>query len=157
MNAHTSLSVPLNGSTVHLLGTLVTFRASAADTDGAFSLVEIAVAPGAGTPPHHHLDAESFLVLDGTVTFTVAGKEEAKGPGSFVHLPSGTAHAFRNEGSSPARMIGINMPGGPHAQFFAEAGEPVADASTFPTMSPPDVPKLIATAQRHGITILPPN
>lgn len=47
MNAHSpSPATATAGSTVHLLGTLVTFRALAADTEGAFSLVEAVTAPG---------------------------------------------------------------------------------------------------------------
>jgi len=49
------------GTTVHLLGTLITFAATAADTEGAFSLVEAVTAPGQGTPPHiQRDDAEAF-------------------------------------------------------------------------------------------------
>lgn len=160
MNAHTSshasLPAPRAGATVHLLGTLVTFRATAGDTNGAFSLAEIAVSPGAGTPPHHHDDAEAFLVLDGEISFLLAGETLAKGPGDFVHIPSQAVHAFSNESDKPARMLGINLPGGPHERFFAEAGESMADAASFPPPSQPDIPKLMGAAGRHGITILPP-
>ncbi len=156
MNMHyTTPGFPV-GSTRHLLGTLITLRAAAGDTGGAFTLVEIAVAPGQGTPAHQHEDAESFYVTNGEITFVLEGSAVTRRAGSFVHIPSGVPHSFRNASDQPAHMLGINMPGGPHMQFFAEAGEQVDDALVFPPMSPPDIPKLVATAQRHGITILPP-
>jgi quercetin dioxygenase-like cupin family protein len=144
------------GTTRHLLGTLVTLLADGPATDGAFSLVEIAVAPGCGTPPHHHADAEAFLVLDGEITFGRGEKALVRRAGEFVFIPSNEVHAFTNATGTVARMLGINLPGGPHVGFFAEAGDPVADGKSFPPMSPPDIPRLMAAAQRHGVTILPP-
>ena len=159
MNVHPVVSSqpPLAGDTVHLLGTLVTFRALAADTEGAFSLVEAVTAPGQGTPPHlQRDDAEAFYVLEGTFEFMLAGQRALSGPGSFHYVPRGVAHGFRNPGATPARMLIINLPGGLHENFFREAGDPVADASTFPPLAPPDIPRLVAAATRYGIEMLPP-
>jgi quercetin dioxygenase-like cupin family protein len=155
MNAHT-LSTFTVGTTVHLLGTLVTLRANGSETGGAFSLVEIAVAPGQGTPPHRHDDAEAFYVLEGTMSFVLGGQPITRNAGEFVHIPSQEPHAFRNETSAVARMLGFNLPGGPHVAFFAEVGEHVIDGLSFPPLSPPDVPRLVEAGLRHGITILPP-
>jgi mannose-6-phosphate isomerase-like protein (cupin superfamily) len=157
MNAHTSLSAGSKaGTTVHLLGTLVTFKATSAETEGAFSLVEAVTAPGQGTPPHlQRDDAEAFYVLDGEFDFMVAGKTVRSGPGSFHYIPRGVPHAFFNPGDKPARMLIINLPGGLHENFFQEAGDPVADASSFPPLSPPDIPRLIEAASRYGIEMLP--
>lgn len=144
-------------ATVHLLGTLVTFRALAADTEGAFSLVEAVTAPGQGTPPHlQRDDAEAFYVLEGEFEFMLAGTTARSGPGAFHYVPRGVPHGFRNPGDTPARMLIINLPGGLHENFFREAGDPVADASVFPPMTPPDIPRLVAAAGRYGIEMLPP-
>ena len=43
--------LPEPGTTVHLLGTLITYRATAAQTDGLFALADVRTAPGAITPP----------------------------------------------------------------------------------------------------------
>jgi hypothetical protein len=51
------------GATVHLLGTLIAFRATAAETEGLFSLVDTTTAPGQGTPPH--LQCRSLLCSEG--------------------------------------------------------------------------------------------
>ncbi len=159
MNVHQSTTRPAAaaGETVHLLGTLVTFRALAADTEGSFSLVEAVTAPGQGTPPHlQRDDAEAFYVLEGTFEFMLAGERAQSGPGAFHYVPRGVAHGFRNVGDTPARMLIINLPGGLHENFFREAGDPVTDATAFPPMSPPDIPRLLAAAGRYGIEMLPP-
>jgi quercetin dioxygenase-like cupin family protein len=145
------------GTTVHLLGTLITFRATAVETEGLLSLVDTTTAPGQGTPPHlQRDDAEAFYVLEGEYEFILGEQSVTRGPSSFIFVPRGTPHGFRNAGSSPARMLIINLPGGLHENFFAEAGEPVADASVFPAMTPPDVPRIVAACARYGIEMLPP-
>ncbi|WP_445681797.1 cupin domain-containing protein [Radicibacter daui] len=156
MNAVAPLD-PTPGNTVHLLGTLVTFRATGAETGGAFSLVDVTTAPGQGTPPHlQRDDEEAFYVLEGEYEFMIGGKVTISGPGAFHHVPRSVPHAFRNAGLKPARMLIINLPGGLHEKFFAEAGDPVTDAAIFPPMSPPDVPRLVAAGARYGIQMLPP-
>ena len=152
-----SPTLPKLGTTVHLLGTLITFKATATETEGRFSLVDSTTAPGQGSPPHlQRDDAEAFYVLEGEYEFVLGDKSATHGPGSFVFVPRGTPHGFRNAGSVPARMLIINLPGGLHENFFAEAGEPVADATSFPPMTPPDVPKIVAAGARYGIEMLPP-
>jgi quercetin dioxygenase-like cupin family protein len=151
-----NLSSP-TGSTIHLLGTLVTFKATSADTEGAFSLVEAMTAPGQGTPPHlQRDDAEAFYVLEGHFDFMLAGKTVRSGPGSFHYVPRGVPHGFANNGETPARMLILNLPGGLHENFFLEAGDPVPDATNFPPMAAPDIPRLIKAATRYGIEMLPP-
>ncbi|MBM6594225.1 cupin domain-containing protein [Microvirga pudoricolor] len=157
MASLTAHSHPRAGDTVHLLGTLITFKATAAETEGLFSLVETSTAPGQGTPPHlQRDDAEAFYVLEGEYEFILGEQKSLRGPGSFVFVPRGTPHGFRNGGEAPARMLIINLPGGLHENFFAEAGEPVADASVFPPMTPPDIPRIVSAGARYGIEMLPP-
>ncbi len=147
---------PQIGSTLHLLGSLVTFRATTAQTQGTFSLVETRTAPGQGTPPHTHAnDTEAFLVLEGEYEFMVGDVTARSGPGSFHFVPTGTPHAFSNPGNTPARMLILHTPGLQHEQFFLEAGDPVADANHFPPQAPPDLPRLLQAAQRNGIEMLP--
>ena len=44
--------------------------------------------------------------------FTVEGKDVSAPPGTFVLVPQGTEHAFRNKGATPVRMLNIHAPGG---------------------------------------------
>ena len=156
MNTTMPDTVPAH-RTVHFLGNLLTFRARADDTGGNFSLAECLTAPGAGSPYHTQNDEEAFLVLEGQFEFVLNGQAVRHGPGGFVHVAPGTPHAFRNAGDAPARMLIVNLPAGPHEQFFDEVGEDVAPGtSVFPAASAPDIPFIAAAAERHGISILPP-
>jgi quercetin dioxygenase-like cupin family protein len=79
------------------IGQTITFLATAADTDGAELVIEARMRPGAFMPPHRHLHQdETFELLAGTGTFTVAGKRITAAPGERVHIPAGVAHRFRN-------------------------------------------------------------
>jgi quercetin dioxygenase-like cupin family protein len=143
--------------TVHFLGSLLTFRARAAETGGQFSIVETCSAPGAGAPPHRQDDAEAFLVTEGSFEFMLGQTWRRCGPGEFVYVSPGMVHAFRNPASTPSKMLIINLPGGPHENFFEAVGEPVEPETTiFPPMGPPDVARLTTEAARFGITMLPP-
>lgn len=143
---------PGAGKTVRVVTDLVTFKASAADTGGAYSLFETRTAPGQGTPPHRQLlEEETFYVLEGTYAFLVGDETRELGPGGIAFIPRTTVHAYTNVGADTARMIILATPGGIHERFFAEVGEPV-DAPAGPI----DVEKLVSVAAKYGIEILPP-
>lgn len=156
MNAH--MTFPLSKArTFHFIGSLLTFRAGAADTDGAFSLVECRTAPGAGSPPHYQDDAEAFYVTEGHYEFTIDGKKQLCGPGDFAYVKPGVVHMFANADPTPSSMLIINLPGGPHEEFFMKVGDELAFETTeFPAPSAPDIPFIVAAAAEHGVTILPP-
>lgn len=144
--------------TVHVLGNLITFLVTGAQTQARFSMVEAYTAPGAGSPPHlHRDDEETFYVLEGTYAFTLGGETVLRGPGSVVHVPRGTAHAFANPGDAPARMLILNWPADHHERFFRAIGEPVEPGSrTFPAPKAPDFAAIVAAARASGIELLPP-
>jgi quercetin dioxygenase-like cupin family protein len=156
--APASGAVPAQGSTVHVLGNLITFLLRGQDTGMAFSMVECRTAPGAGSPPHlHTADEEAFHVLEGTYEFRVAGRSVTAGPGQVVTVKRGQPHIFRNAGEMPARMLILNWPADMHERFFAAIGDPVAPGTTdFPAMGAPDMPKILAAATASGIELLPP-
>jgi quercetin dioxygenase-like cupin family protein len=147
-----------NGPTYRVVADLVTFKAVAEDTGGAYSLFEDRTLPGMGTPPHiQRYEDEAFFVLEGTYTFLIGEQQQEMHAGDYAFVPRGTAHAFTNTGQSLARMLVLVSPGGIHEQFFAEAGELVADPTNMPAPDgPPDVPRLVAIAAKYGIEILLP-
>ena len=141
---------------IHLLGNIIQFLATGSDTSGAYSLVEVTTAPGSGTPPHRQNDDEEmFYVLEGTYEFLYGDRRLTAGPGDHVLIQRGQAHAFRNTGSTNARMLIINSPGGYHENFFIEAGDAVDAAFTTPVDGQPNMPVLLQAAQRYGIEFLP--
>ena len=80
-----------------------------------FNLSEVVLGPGQGVESHvHQAEDDSWLVLDGTLSVTVG--EDARridaGPGTFVLVPSGTAHELRNNGSTDVRFLNVHAPGG---------------------------------------------
>ena len=143
----------------HLLGNLLTFHAFPAETGDRCTIVEIKTAPGAGAPPNHHAgEDESFYVLEGDFEFFLNGETTQVKSGDFVKVPDGAVHAFTCTGQSPGRLLCINAPGAMHDAFFTQAGEAMPDGTTeIPTPDgPPDIPAIMAVAEKAGMTILAP-
>jgi quercetin dioxygenase-like cupin family protein len=111
----------------------LTFKARAAQTGGALTAFENEIAPGDGPPLHVHAgEDESWYVLEGTLRFTI-GEEQSEAPaGSFVFVPRGSPHCFKNVGAEPARILVMFTPAGMETFFerFAAASGP-PDPSLF--------------------------
>lgn len=145
------------GQSFQVPGTIVKFLAIAADTHGSFSLFDGRVAPGQGIPFHQHSDDEAFLILEGAFQFQVGEQQLHLGPGEFAYVTKQTPHMYRNASDEQeGRMLVITLPAGNHEQFFAEIGEPKADASEPISTTPPDIEKIVAAGKLYGIEILPP-
>jgi mannose-6-phosphate isomerase-like protein (cupin superfamily) len=88
-------------------------RVAAAETNGAYSVVEILAHPGESTPMHvHQNEDEHFLILEGTARI-VCGKETFDAPaGTAVTLPRLIPHAWGNASCSTLRMVVTCWPGG---------------------------------------------
>jgi quercetin dioxygenase-like cupin family protein len=131
--------------------------ATGAQTGGAYCLADAMVPPGGGPPPHYHTrEEEAFYVLEGEVTFTVDGKKVVGTPGTFVQIPRGTPHAFKNESAAPVRMLIQCSPAG-FERFMAEFATelPSPDAPPLPP-SGAEIEKLLQIAPQYGIVMLPP-
>lgn len=142
---------------VGVLGDRYIFRLTSEDTGGAFALVEIVVGPGHGTPPHVHTrEDETFVVLEGSVEFTVGGRTLTVGAGDTLFAPREVAHHFRNVTAHPARMLGLITPGG-FETFLERAGTRLAGPDEAP--APPaddDIARVMALADDYGLNVLPP-
>lgn len=129
-------------------------RATAEDTGGLYSVWEMWATADGTPPPHmHEHEDEAFLVLEGSMDVTVDGVTTSVGPGGFAFAPRGVPHAFAIT-SDVARLVLIATPGGAET-FFRAAGEPATEMA-LPVPQPPDVPTLVETAARNGITIFGP-
>jgi quercetin dioxygenase-like cupin family protein len=90
------------------------------------SLFEFSIAPGFNTGAHYHTKIEEiFYVLEGEVDLRCGERTERGGPGTFVFVPPGAAHAFGNSGAAPARMLLITAPPG-HEKYFDELRDLIA-------------------------------
>jgi mannose-6-phosphate isomerase-like protein (cupin superfamily) len=132
-------------------GMLVTIRATAADTDGQYTLVEAVAPPGLEAPLHvHHTEDEAFLILEGVVLYVGDERIEATA-GQFAFGPRDVPHRFE-VGSAGARMLWVCTPAG--FENLVEAVSVPAEAMTVP---PPEVvpPEDAAeTVTRFGNAIL---
>ena len=90
----------------------VEFLARTADTPRfTFGIIEIA--PGRELEAHlHHDEDDAFYIVEGEMTFTLADGDVAAPPGTFVLVPPGVEHGFRNDGATPVRMLNIHAPAG---------------------------------------------
>ena len=93
-------------------GSVMFFKALAAQDGGDFSLMERTLPPGGRRPPpHRHTNcSEAYFVLDGLVSIIVEREELTVGPEGFVLIPRGTAHTFGNAGEREARLLVIHAP-----------------------------------------------
>jgi len=132
-----------------VLGVAVDVYLTGDDTNGQYTAYRCTVPPQAGPPPHHHdTFDEAFYVVSGTVEIQIGSETQIAGPGTYVFIPRGTPHTFRNVGANDAQFLGTATPAG-HEAFFEEA-EFLADAG------PLTIPDAIALCRRHGIEIAPP-
>lgn len=107
------------------------------------------LAPGDGPPLHRHPWATWEVVVEGTLLVHIDGEEHEVGPGDLVYTPPGAVHSFMATGTGPARLIGLNWPGGFH-HLYAEL------AQAFAGDGPPDFPAMVEAAARHDTEILGP-
>ncbi len=145
------------GKTYSAMGDKYVMLATGEQTGGAYCLAEATVPPGGGPPPHYHTrEEEMFYVLEGEITFTVEERIVIGRAGSFVQIPRGTPHAFKNQSAAPVRMLIQCVPAG-FDQFMAEFATELSSPDSPPLPpAPAEIEKLIAIAPHYGIVMLPP-
>ena len=92
----------------------VEFLARTADTP-RFTLGIIEIAPGRELEAHVHGDEDdAFYILEGEMTFLFGDEDDeaVAPPGTFVLVPPGVRHGFRNPGPGPVRMLNVHAPAG---------------------------------------------
>jgi quercetin dioxygenase-like cupin family protein len=127
---------------LNVVGMHITVLAANAATDSYGITIQEGV-EGTGPPPHSHPWDEAFYVLGGEVKFECAGAASVCTAGTLVHVPRGTVHAF-TFGQGGGRMLEIAGAGAQAAPFFTSIDQELPPG-------PPDVPKLLQLAQRHGV------
>ena len=103
---------PGDGHLLTARGSVMAFKAVAAQTGGDFSLMERTLPPGGRIPPpHRHTNcSEAYFGLEGTITFWLDGEPADGGPGDFLLVPRGAGHTFGNQSQSPARLLVLHAP-----------------------------------------------
>jgi mannose-6-phosphate isomerase-like protein (cupin superfamily) len=64
--------------------------------------------PGGGPRLHAHPYAETFVVEEGTISFTVGDATVEATAGTVVTVAANTPHKFVNVGTTPLRMISVH-------------------------------------------------
>jgi quercetin dioxygenase-like cupin family protein len=92
MARHQSIDNPATGERY-------TFLQTAEDTGGALFTLERRHCPGGLVAEHiHPLQEERFEVIEGIITFRIAGRDRTYGGGEVIVVPPGVPHAPRNQG-----------------------------------------------------------
>ena len=103
------------------MGCLTTNLAESNDTNGAFFLVEVTMAPGNEPPPHvHSNEDELFYVLDGEFDVYVGQEAFKVRTGECVFLPRFVPHAFVVR-SPRLQLLTLFTPGGLENAFRGES------------------------------------
>jgi mannose-6-phosphate isomerase-like protein (cupin superfamily) len=125
-----------------------TFKATSEETGGVVTVFESTRPAGdtGGPQAHLHRDAdEMFYVLEGAYRFQLGDRVVDAPRGTFVFIPKGTPHAFRNKGAETGRMLTIVVPGGLERFFAARAALPPGGLT----------PKVNAALSReHGMEVV---
>ncbi|MEO1331550.1 MAG: cupin domain-containing protein [Pseudomonadota bacterium] len=89
-------------------------KTSAADTGGAYALMEDNLKPQFALGLHlHRQHAETFYILEGAVDFHVDGDWMTAETGACLHIPPGVPHAcLVSNPDVPTRMLMVFQPAG---------------------------------------------
>jgi len=135
-------------------GGAFTWKATAAETGGAFIMLEDRMVRGKTTPLHMHpSEDEAIYVLEGELLVDVEGDQHRVGRGGLFFAPRGVPHAFMVT-SETAHVLSLQTPGTGES-FYRDAGEPVVSA--VDASRPADWARLRAVAERsESIELLGP-
>jgi quercetin dioxygenase-like cupin family protein len=142
---------PEGGESLSVLGDQVTFKADG-ERDGVTLFVST-IPPGGGPPPHvHYLQEEAHYVLEGTFSFLNGNEWIEARAGSFLWIPRGVRHTFRNTGPETGRLFSTNTLPGAHERWFRHVGVPMTDRASFqPPQGAPDMQEVRSLAAREDI------
>jgi len=108
---HGSAPVVVAPGKGHRVGN-VEFLARTVDTP-RFNFAIIEIGPGRELEAHtHDTEDDAFYIVEGEMTFVFGGEETAAPPGTFVLVPPGVEHGFRNDAPQPVRMLNTHAPAG---------------------------------------------
>jgi len=133
---------------------LAVIKATAEDTGGQLSIVEMTEPPGVEAPLHvHHREDEAFFILEGSVTLHVGEEAIEAKAGDYAMGPRDIPHRY-TVGPDGCRMLFICTPGG-FDELVREMSVP-AENRTLPPPSDeePDFEHVARVARAHGCELL---
>ena len=137
-------------------GGLAEIKATAAETGGRMTIVEVTSPPGLEAPLHvHYRDDEGFWILEGEVTFQVGDETIEASAGDYVFGPRDIPHRF-TVGDTGCKMLFILVPGGIE-DLIMKTSEPATSRTLPPPAEEPgpeEMEGLKAVIKQHGYELL---
>jgi quercetin dioxygenase-like cupin family protein len=131
-------------------GRAIALKLQSGQTGESIMVFEEVAPAGTATTLHlHRTSDEVMCVLSGEFTFQIGEQVSAGRPGTYVFMPRGIPHAWKNSGADAGRAIFLYTP--------AEAGTAIEELSRVQhpvSMSDPAVAQIF---RRHGWEILEPS
>jgi mannose-6-phosphate isomerase-like protein (cupin superfamily) len=131
----------------------LTFKTTAVDNAGAYTLCETIEPPDSGAGLHRHSSYdETHIICEGRFDCQL-GKQMLKlGPGNMMFVPKGTPHSIKSIGPETGRELIISSPGGIFDAFIDEV---VTSATNSRNPSKPSpATDFRALAAKYGIEFL---
>lgn len=95
-----------------LVGDTYTILISGADTQGRYCLIDMLVPDGGGPPPHRHDFEETFILIDGELSFTFRGATQTVKAPASINIPANAPHQFKNVSGKTAHILCQCAPAG---------------------------------------------
>lgn len=139
------------GNALWVYGDKDTIKVDSEQTGGGIALMVTEFGPGTGPPPHvHRREAEAFYVMEGEVAALDGDRRFTTGPGSFVYFPKDSHHAFRNVGTTTAKILLMFFPAG-FEGYLKDVGAPVIEGQPPPET---DMSLAAQVAEKYGMEFL---
>ena len=127
-----------------VFGTDVTVLASAKEL-GCYGVTYQQGSEGSGPPPHSHGWDEAFFVLKGDINFRCGEESYSCPPGTLVHVPKNTVHAF-TYGPGGGSMVEFTSRESRSAETFIDVDAEIDSKN-------PDIPKVLEVLKRNGVVV----
>lgn len=149
------VAVPAGGGEARWwMGSLAVIRATAAETGGAMTIVDVTDPPGAAAPLHvHHREDETFLIIEGEATVTVGEIAMEARAGDLVIGPRGVPHRYI-AGPAGCRLLLICTPAGFEGLVRATSEPAARRQLPPPSAEEPDWDRIHAAALAHGCELV---
>jgi quercetin dioxygenase-like cupin family protein len=135
-------------------GEAITFVETSAETNGAYTLIEVVVAPGGGVPMAHvHPNqSETFEVIEGHLSMKAGRDKLVARPGDVVTVAPGQVHKFWNDRDYPVHFRCTVAPALGFERFIETMFGLAADGKTNKKGMPSPL-RLAVIANHHFDTV----
>jgi mannose-6-phosphate isomerase-like protein (cupin superfamily) len=144
---------PGEGRTYKLGRITLTFKMTAADTAGAYTLCEAIEPAGSGADLHRHPTYdETHIICAGRYECRLGDQILTLGPGEMMFAPRGTPHSIKSAGPDTGLELIVSSPGGIFDAFIEEVTASMTESGS-PSESRPAI-DFRAIAAKYGIEFL---